>query len=660
MTKKLPQFRDIPAFERLTSGDYCAARNLICYSSSVLKGVRLKDLTTGEEKTVTANGGGEGSVRFTPDGSGVLFVSSTSAGRQVYRYDIETQAVTQLTKSDVPVIDPVMSPDGTKILFASPVSAGTAADYSAEKVNDLDDSLVIEDFGYKFDGMGYITPDDHMHLFVADAATGACTRLTEGVCDFLHHNWSADSRHAVCISDCSRSKAEGLGYDLMKIDTGTREVTQLSHDMWIVSYPNPMRPVVTPDGKYAVTGVLDPSQGFDNDDTYPEVYLYKFAMDGSGAEPIFEQSETCYQCVQFPYNAGCGWGMEKLQLSEDGQYAYFMSGWQGRGNLYRVPLAGGKAELVRGGKQICNGISRISGGRLMAACSRSDTPEEYLILDAQSGAVLQCAKRSAEQYLAETEVSAAEDFCFDTNDGKGRVHGFVLPPMNRLPGKKYPAIVYIHGGPHPFYTYGFTPEHQCFAAQGFAVIYCNPRGSSGYGWAHQGYIQSVDGTAYRDILQLVDEATTRFDWIDPDRIGVTGGSYGGYMTNYIATHSDRFKAYVTQRSISNDLIAYASSDMQGSSRKWTSYEQFMLDKITSSTVAYAERINRPFLILHGDADMRTPVEGAHQLFTALKDIHPELPVRLVVYPHLNHDQPSDPAQQQHYYNEMVSWFKKYL
>ena len=658
MTKKLPQFENISSFERLTSGDYNAKRNMICYSANSFSGIHLKNLSTESEITITANGGGEGNAHFTPDGKSVTFVSSNQFGRQAYLYDIDTEKVTQLTKSEVPVIDPVMSPDGTKILFASPVSAGTAIDYSAEKVNDLDDSLVIEDFGYKFDGMGYITPDDHMHLFVADVSTGECTRLTTGICDYLHHNWSTDSRFIVCISDCNRSKAEGLGYDLMKIDTVTKETTQLSHDMWMVSYPNPLRPCVTCDGKYAVMGVLNPAIGFDNNDTYPEVFLYKFAMDGSGSEAIFEQDDTCYQCVQFPYNSGCGWGMEKLQLTET--HAYFLSGWQGQGNLYRVPLSGGKAELIRGGKQVFNGISQISENKIMVAYSNTDTPEEYLILDANSGEVLQVAKRSAEEYLAENEISKASDFFFDTNDGKGKIHGFVLPPMNRKEGEKYPAIVYIHGGPHPFYTYGFTPEHQCFAAQGFAVIYCNPRGSSGYGWEHEQYTQSIDGTAYRDILQLVDEAVSRFDFIDSERIGVTGGSYGGYMTNYIATHSDRFKAYVTQRSTSNEMIVYASSDMQGDSKKYDSFEKFMLDKIAESTVAYAERINRPFLILHGEEDMRTPVEGAHQLFTAIKDVHPDLPVRMVIYPHLNHDQPSDPKQQKHYYNEMVSWFKKYL
>ena len=103
------------------------------------------------------------------------------------------------------------------------------------------------------------------------------------------------------------------------------------------------------------------------------------------------------------------------------------------------------------------------------------------------------------------------------------------------------------------------------AAEGFCVLCCNPRGTSSYGWEHQQISKSTDGTAFYDCLQFVDEAVKRYDFIDGDRVGVTGGSYGGYMVNYMAGHCDRFKAYVTQRSISSDLISYASSDMQGSS-----------------------------------------------------------------------------------------------
>ena len=268
--------------------------------------------------------------------------------------------------------------------------------------------------------------------------------------------------------------------------------------------------------------------------------------------------------------------------------------------------------------------------------------------------------QSAQNLLDEVNLSEPEDFFFSTLDGESHVHGFVMMPHDAKKGEKYPAILYIHGGPHPFYTYGLTMEFQMLAAKGFAVLYCNPRGSSGYGWTHENYQRSIDGSAYYDLLQFVDEACRRFDMIDEQRIGVTGGSYGGYMTNYMATHAKRFKAYVTQRSISNELIMYANSDMQGKSTDYKSYEDFMVAKLKESAVSYAERVDKPILILHGMDDYRTPIEGAHQFYVAIKDLHPDLPVKMVAYPHTGHEQPTDPRLLKHYYHEMILWFEKYL
>ena len=149
----------------------------------------------------------------------------------------------------------------------------------------------------------------------------------------------------------------------------------------------------------------------------------------------------------------------------------------------------------------------------MAAAAKSSVPEFYTILDTKTGTVIDTPIQSAKKLLDEVELSEPEDFFFSTLDGESSVHGFVMPPLGKKIGEKYPAILYIHGGPHPFYTYGLTMEFQLLAAQGFAILYCNPRGSSGYGWVHETYQRSIDGSAYYDLLQFVDEACRRFDFI---------------------------------------------------------------------------------------------------------------------------------------------------
>jgi dipeptidyl aminopeptidase/acylaminoacyl peptidase len=165
-----------------------------------------------------------------------------------------------------------------------------------------------------------------------------------------------------------------------------------------------------------------------------------------------------------------------------------------------------------------------------------------------------------------------------------------------------------------------------------------------------------------DLLQFVDEACKSKNWIDSERIGVTGGSYGGYMTNWIAAHTNRFKVAVTQRSISNFLISYASSDIQGTSLDYDSFTDFMSDKIRKSPVAYADKINIPFLILHSEKDMRCPIEGAHQLFVAIKDTNPDLPTRMVIFPKSNHSLLNTGFMHLRiiHYKEMINWFCKYL
>lgn len=656
MSKRYPRFEDITALERLTGGDYCARRGLLAYSVRGGKCITLRDVESGHEEFISACGVNESNPTFSPDGNKLTFLAvKPGSGRQVFVYDVETREIIQASTLPGVAMEPVWSPDGQKIAFARVVDNSTATRG--------DEPIVIEDFGYKFDGRGYIRLDEHMQLYVADLVSGREQCVARGEHDYLHHSWLPDSRHLVCESSLYRSKIEGLGYDLLKIDAVSGEITRLSEGLWLVSYPNPIRPMVTPDGKWVIAGVLDPRFSTKLDDIYPEVYFYRIAADGSGlAERIFFGNENCYQCAQFPYNANGGWGLEKAQLSEDGRTLYFVSGWQGQCNIYALDLNGdGHARLLAGGKQVYHGLGRVQGGKMLVSRVTATTPEGYYLMDVETGKIEKQLLQSAQAFMEEVGVQETEDFFFDSLDGCSRIHGYAIPPYGREPGKKYPAILYIHGGPAPFYTYGLTLEHHAFAAEGFGVIFCNPRGTTGYGWEHQNSAgEDLDRHTFMDCLQFVDEAARRFVWLDGGRVGVTGGSFGGYMTNYIASRSKRFKACVSQRSMSNMLINYASADIQGTSRAYASYEEFMVSQIKASPVAYAERICTPLLILHGMEDYRTPVEHAHQLYTAVRDLHPELPVRMVLFPHTAHEQPTDPALARIYYQEMVEWFRTYL
>jgi len=674
-------FEDMIRYEKLSCGSYYGPGEKLVYGSEYfdeeqqkrVSRVVLVDIPSGSRRVVTAGGMGEGmpmgegNPGFSPDGRRILFLSVVPGmGRQLFLVELNSMETRQLTAIWSGVIDPLWSPDGSEILFASMGDADKEEEYYLTEQVVADTSgnpVVIEDFGYKFDGAGFIRPE-HMHLWVVSVQTGVVRRISDGLYDYMHHAWSPDGKKVVCVSARFHDKKDSIASDLILIEaSGSKKMERLTEGEWAVSYPNPVRPVFTPDGKYVIMGFLRGIKSGGDHDTsgYPPVFLHKVALDGSSDECLMEETDECYDGVQFPYNAFSGRGMDSVQVSSDGEYVYFLSGYQGQAKLFKVNLNGESHQVVSvlSGEQAIGGIGLPHNGKMLVALSKPHVPETYYLLQEDTGE-LKCLVQSNTALLHDVAYSRAEDFRFRTLDGESMVHGWVLPPQNAVPGRKYPCILYIHGGPHPFYTYGFTHEFQCFAGAGYGVMYCNPRGSSGYGSVHRNLARSTDGSAYMDCLQFVEEAVRRYEWIDGDRLGVTGGSYGGYMTNYIAVHGKRFKAYITQRSVVNELIGYASSDMQGESLKYHNFEEFMVSSLKDSVISYVERVNAPFLILHGMEDLRTPVEGAHQLFVALKDLHPDLPVKMVLYPHVGHDQPSHPRQALHYYREMLNWFDKYL
>ena len=640
-----------------------------------VSGIVLKE-PDGRERLITAGGAGEGNPVLSPDHTKMLFLSVVPGmGRQLFVSSLESGEVKQLTTMRFGVMDPLWSPDGSAVLFTStgsdasdetwlqtPANPSEVSEYERERAKE---PVVITDFGYKFDGLGFAQPEV-MHLWVVPSCGGPARRITKGNANFMHSAWAPDGRHVICESNLYCNKAVGIAMDLLSIDLDTLEMTRITKDRMVVSYPNPVRPVFTPDGKYIIIGILDydPKEELNLTEnlTYPSCTLYRVSPAGQELTPISQKTEACFDTVQFAYNAGCGRGLEKVRISSDGKYVLFHSGFMGECRIYRTPVYGEEhiPEIVAAGKFAHNGMGEPSGGSVLISRGETGVPESYWLMDEATGEEKLLYQSNA-GWLENMEISTAEDFFFETLDGIGRIHGFCLPPQGMEPGRKYPCIVYVHGGPHPFYTYGFDLEMQAFAGAGFGVLFCNPRGSSGYGDVHRDIRFAYDGSAFTDIMQFIREAENRFDWIDGDRLGLTGGSYGGYMTNYAASRTDRFRAFITQRAVVNDLISYASSDMQGNSRNYPAFGEFMDHEVEQSVICGMERVSAPFLILHGMEDLRCPVEGAHQLFVALKDSHPEdFPVKMVLYPHCAHEQPSDPRQRAHYYRTMLEWFQRYL
>jgi len=271
-------------------------------------------------------------------------------------------------------------------------------------------------------------------------------------------------------------------------------------------------------------------------------------------------------------------------------------------------------------------------------------------------------------FAAGRELATAERFTAISADGS-EVDAWVMKPLGYEPGTKYPTLLNIHGGPFCQYGNAFFDEFQVFCGAGYVVVFSNPRGSSGYseewgrairgpGAAGPGW-GSVD---YADCMAVTEEAVRRYDFIDGQRLGVIGGSYGGYMTSWIVSHTDRFKAAVSERAVNQLVSEWGSSDFGWDLKGYVGTFAFEdVDAYLSiSPATYAERIHTPLMILHSEKDLRCAVEQAEHLFVTLRLL--KRPVELVRFPEESHEltRSGSPAHRVQRFQIVLEWFDRHL
>jgi dipeptidyl aminopeptidase/acylaminoacyl peptidase len=266
-----------------------------------------------------------------------------------------------------------------------------------------------------------------------------------------------------------------------------------------------------------------------------------------------------------------------------------------------------------------------------------------------------------DSFLKHVQLTQAESFYATSTDGI-HIHSWVVKAAATNHGS--PTILEIHGGPHLMYGHTFMLEFQVLASKGFNILFSNPRGGRGYGQAFTDAVRGdYGGMDYTDLMAVTDEAVKRYPYINEDKLGVTGGSYGGFMTNWIVGSTNRFKAAVTQRSISNWTSFYGVSDIGYYFTEWELkadiYEN--PEKLWNhSPLRLAENVKTPLLILHSEQDYRCPIEQAEQLYVALKRKNKE--VEFIRFPQSNHElsRSGKPNLRTARLKYLTSWFKRYL
>ncbi len=386
-------------------------------------------------------------------------------------------------------------------------------------------------------------------------------------------------------------------------------------------------------------------------------HLWFWDLSGEPEDLMADLDRSIGNALNSDVRAGAG---RKVVLDRKRRQFYMVVQDGVRSSLYALDLEKRELRLLYSPRASIEGIALADRRLLLTQMDFTHPAEVYLYTPGKQRALQLTHHNDA--VVQKFGFHEPEVFTFTASDGQ-EITGFVLFPKGRRPAR-IPAILEIHGGPRTTYGYGFLFEFHYLAHHGYAVMFTNPRGSAGFGMDYARAVTRHYGERdYQDLMEFVDAVLKRFKEIDPERLGVTGGSYGGFMTNWIVGHTDRFKAAVTQRSISNFLSFWGTSDIgwlfakvEVGALPWDNLEEFW----KRSPIAYAPKIQTPLLIIHSEEDYRCPVEQADQLFVALKVLGKT--VRYVRFEGESHElsRSGKPLNREKRLQEIRGWFDRYL
>ncbi|MCD7884403.1 MAG: prolyl oligopeptidase family serine peptidase [Lachnospiraceae bacterium] len=394
------------------------------------------------------------------------------------------------------------------------------------------------------------------------------------------------------------------------------------------------------------------------------VWLNKLNLSDGTTTCLFRDSEKEGPGLENLASSRTQYGDEKPYFTVDGKYAWFLGYEKGTERLYRISLKGNSApELVAGGAFSIHEFCLPVKGNLLLTRGDYRTIRDLYLYHVRSGSFRRVL--DSNPWLNECSLGETEELDVPSRDGKVTIHGRVCLPARFEEGKKYPAVLYIHGGPTVCFTNDFWHEIQILSNAGYVVITCDPRGSYGYGLSFSNEEDSWGESAYEDLMQFLDAVIAK-GYVDEKRVGITGGSYGGYMTCKIIMKTDRFAAAAGQRVFVNKATSYGTGDIGFYSAAMdyrdVNVRKCLTDRARTSIIRDMDKIRTPLLLLHGYQDYRCSFEQAEQMFISIKERRRDVPVRLVMFPGENHGVSRTGLLhfQKRHIQEIVDWFDTYL
>ena len=503
----------------------------------------------------------------------------------------------------------------------------------------------IRRISYRMNGSGYHF-SYRTHLFIVSPRGGRPRQLTRGEWDATSPSWSVDGKKIFFSSNIEENTDYTRSHNLYSVTIRGGRPRKLCGLRGYLHSPSP-----SPDGKTVAFVGSDRRRGNGTND---DLYLVPIA--GGRPRNISKQTDLSIgQSVISDSRIGSP-GFAPV-WSPDGSEIKFLAAQNGSDRLFSLHLKAKELNSYTTGDTTVESVS-YNEDHTSAAYTQMSATELAELWLWREGRAERRLTRLNDPLLARLHLSEPERFTFNASD-RTEVEGWLmLPPASRR--QKHPAILQIHGGPRAAYGYGFLHEFHLLNARGFAVFYINPRGSSSYGedWA-SAVPKHFGERDYRDIMEAVDLIARRRS-IDRNNIGVSGGSYGGFMTNWIVGHTERFKAACTQRCISNWISFFGTSDIgprfsgdEIATAPWKDLGEFW----KRSPLAYVEKVKTPLLIIHAEEDWRCPIEQSEQMFTALKWLGRD--VELIRFPGENHElsRGGKPKHRLERLAAIVKWFE---
>jgi dipeptidyl aminopeptidase/acylaminoacyl peptidase len=626
----------------------------------------------GEEPRRLTSGTRDSSPRWSPDGKSLAFARSIERdGRpqpsQIYLLALDGGEARPITDVARGANSPVWSPDGKQIAFTSNTKPGdTPAAASAPSAPS--DVRVITSAVYRSNGGGWNDPERPSHIWVTDVPSGPevaqARQLTAGKYSENGPAWSPDGSRIFFVSNPVDDPYYLPGdSDLFAVPVaGGQPARVATIDGQIGGFR------VSPDGKtIAFVGTLNgkPERSYDQSD------LFITNVDGSGSpRNLTEKFDS-------DVNGGIGGdqaaprgGSSRGPIwSADGKWITVVVGERGDANLVRFNVATGNSSWVFETSQAVQSYSASANGRNMVALvSTQLNIGDLYFLEGTKNAATQAVFEPRRitninaPLFSQLKLSIPEQISWTSFDGK-RIEGWLMHPPDFDRTKKYPFILQIHGGPHSAYGNTFTHEFQLMAARGYVVLFPNPRGSSNYGQDFGNIIQfNYPGDDYKDLMAGVDTVLKR-GYIDEKRLGVTGGSGGGLLTNWTITQTDRFAAAVSQRSIADWYGFWFTADFTLYTPTWFRKAPWEdpQDFIARSPITHVAKVKTPLMLVDGDDDLRTPpADGGEMMFRALKYL--KVPTVMVRFPGETHElsRSGKPKHRVERLQHIIGWMDRWL